>query len=79
MKTTSQKTAKQMFNAAFHPHRDARSSEYKAGALYILQLRCGEIAKQPQPYAPGTAQADAWYSGCAEGHDIYRGNVIATA
>jgi len=66
------KTAQELHTEAFHPHRDARSAEYKAGALYILRLRCREIEKQPHPFKPGTASADAWYSGCEEGHAIYR-------
>jgi hypothetical protein len=65
-------TAKELHAAAFHPHRNPRSAQYKEGALYILRLRCGEIEKQPHPYKQGTALSDAWYSGCVEGHAIYR-------
>ena len=79
MSTFSKKTAEQMFAESFFPGRSARSAEYKAGVLYILQFKCEEIDKQPHPYPVGTVQADAWYAGCSEGHAIYRGAVIASA
>ncbi|OBY58214.1 hypothetical protein [Pseudomonas sp. AU12215] len=48
-----------------------RSPEYKAGALYILRLKAGEITSTPSPYVVGTAQFDAWLAGTWEGHDLW--------
>lgn len=48
-----------------------RSPEYKAGALYILRRKAGEIPQADCPYRIGTAQADAWFAGSWEGHDLW--------
>lgn len=50
----------------------SRSPEYKAGALYILRRKAGEIPQADCPYCIGTAQADAWFAGSWEGHDLWR-------
>ena len=65
------KTAQQLFDDAFDVPREPRSAEYKAGVLYILERRCGEIEKSLCPYPMGSAQSDAWYSGTDEGHRIF--------
>lgn len=65
------KTALEIFNAAFHPVRDPRSDEYKAGVLAVLRFRI-DGQKIPHPYAMGTAQADAFYAGTDEGHRLWR-------
>lgn len=49
----------------------ARSAEYKAGVLYILRYRFGEMPKTQHPFPAGTVQADAFYAGCEEGHDLF--------
>lgn len=49
-----------------------RSPEYKAGALYILRRKAGEVPQADCPYPIGTAQADAWFAGSWEGHDLWR-------
>lgn len=66
-------TAQQLFDHAFSGYRTPRSPEYRAGCLYTLQRRLGELSdKHRCPHAPGTAQADAWFGGCEEGHEIAR-------
>lgn len=60
-----------LFRAAFEAPRDPRSEPYKAGARAALAFRIdGE--KIPRPYAPATAEDDAFYAGLAEGHSIWR-------
>jgi hypothetical protein len=42
----------------------ARSAAYMAGVLGGLRARTGETERAgPCPYAPATAEMDAWYSG----------------
>jgi hypothetical protein len=65
-------TAQQIFDARFARPHEARSAEYKAGVLYILQFKTGETPKKPCPHRIGTAQADAWFAGASEGHDLFR-------
>lgn len=65
------KTVMEIFEAAFHPARDPRSEEYKAGVIAALSFRIAG-QKIPQPYALGTAQADAFYAGIDEGHRRWR-------
>ncbi len=64
--------AMQIFNAAFNTSRQKRSAEYKDGALYILMLSTGEGNHCDCPHPLGTAQADAWFHGCSEGHELWR-------
>lgn len=60
-----------MFASAFNVPRDPRSPEYRAGALAALQFRV-DGTPIPHPYPAGTAADDAYYSGQAEGHSIWR-------
>lgn len=53
-------------------HGEPRSPEYRAGALYILQRKAGEVAEQLCPYTLGSAQADAWFAGCDAGHLLWQ-------
>lgn len=61
-----------LFSAAFNVPRDPRSQEYKAGALALLRFKCGKADSLDCPHPPGTAAADAWFSGLSEGHAILR-------
>ncbi len=63
--------AKRLFDEAFNRPRDPRSEEYKAGAMASLKYRCGEGGILC-PYGIGTAQADAYFAGVKEGHEIWR-------
>ena len=65
-------TAASMFAAAFHPHREPRSEAYRQGCLAALRYRLGEAGHVICPYRPGTAEADAFFSGAQEGHAIAR-------
>ena len=65
-------TATSLFEAAFHPHRDPRSDAYKAGVLAALRFRLNEAERVHCPYPPGTAEADAFFSGVQEGHALAR-------
>ena len=65
-------TVDQLFSAAFSASRDPRSGEYMDGARAALAYRI-EGARIGQPYQVGTASADAFASGIAEGHAIWRG------
>lgn len=60
--------ARELFEAAFSVPRDVRSPEYKAGVLDVLRFRLSETGSVRCPYQAGTAQADAYWSGCDEGH-----------
>lgn len=66
-----QTTAERLHAEAFHGSRSPRSDAYKAGVLYALRSRL-EGHRAPAPYALGTAEADAFFSGCQEGHIIAR-------
>lgn len=60
-----------LMDQAFFPGRSPRSREYRAGCRAGLEFRlCG--AAIPAPYAAGTAAADAFFAGAAEGHSIWR-------
>lgn len=60
-----------LFHEAFSTPRDPRSDEYKAGVRATLRFRFqGQAVKCP--YALGTAQADAFFSGIDEGNLIWR-------
>lgn len=56
---------------AFNRPRDARSDAYKAGVRGALTFRM-EHRHVDCPYALGTAEADAYFAGCDEGHHIWR-------
>lgn len=57
---------------AFSTPRDPRSAEYKEGMRVVLAFRLGEISEVRCPFPLGTAQADAFFSGCDEGHRRFR-------
>ena len=57
--------AQQVYDTHF---RDCpRSKEWLAGARYMLRRELDGIAKQPRPFANGTAQDDAWRAGAESG------------
>lgn len=67
--------AHRLFVAAFcgSSTRTPRSAEYKSGAYAVLRYRSGEHKVMHScPYPHGTAQADAWFAGCDEGHHLWR-------
>ncbi|WP_216673338.1 hypothetical protein [Paraburkholderia solitsugae] len=70
------KNVDDLMKKAFSPGRDPRSAEYKAGVRALLELRINGV-KLPRPYATGTVQADAFYAGVGEGHDIWRALRVA--
>ena len=61
----------QLFQTAFYNGRTPRSQEYKAGALMALEHRIERKDIDP-PYQAGTAAADAYFAGIAEGHALWR-------
>ncbi len=61
-------SAADLFAAIFHPHREPRSEAYRAGCLAALRYRLGEVEHIECPYPAGTAEADAFHAGTAEGH-----------
>jgi len=67
-------TARELFDAAFTPDstRTPRSNAYKAGVLAVLRRRVdrGPKGLDVAPYRRGSAEADAYWAGCAEGHQI---------
>ena len=63
-------TAQQMYDRAFGPAREMRSGAYKLGVLHLLQSRVDGLALLPCPYDAGTAMADAYLSGQAEGGSL---------
>lgn len=64
-------TAQELYEK-FAVARDPRSPEYKQGVLDILKHRLGETQQTPRTvyYQTGTAQADAYWAGCDEGHRL---------
>lgn len=62
--------AQDIYSAAFSKPRDPRSAEYKQGVLDVLRFRLGEAPSVRCAYRAGTAQADAYFSGCDEGHRL---------
>jgi len=67
-------TAQELFDAAFSGARDPRSDAYRHGMLDILKYKLREINQTfgKTNYVMGTAEADAYYAGCDEGHRIAR-------
>jgi hypothetical protein len=67
--------AYEIFDAAFSKPRDPRSAEYRHGVIDILKFRLRETneATGKRQYRLGTAQADAYFAGCDEGHRLARG------
>lgn len=60
-----------LFRAAFDTPRDPRSEPYKAGVRAALAFRIDGV-RIPHPFAPATAEDDAYYAGQAEGHALWR-------
>jgi hypothetical protein len=63
------KTVDELMQEAFDTPRDPRSKEYKEGVRALLDWRVSGI-RVKSPYQMGTVHADAFYSGCDEGHRI---------
>lgn len=66
MSSQPQISAQSLITKAFSVDRDPRSPEYKAGVFDTLNWHLYGI-RDGVPYPPGTAQADAFYSGREEG------------
>lgn len=66
--------AYELFDAAFSKPRDPRSDEYRHGVIDTLKFRLREAneAFGKHQYRLGTAQADAYFAGCDEGHRLAR-------
>lgn len=64
--------AYEIFDEAFSKPRDPRSDEYRHGVIDILKFRLREAneAFGKHQYKLGTAQADAYFAGCDEGHRL---------
>ncbi|WP_220814109.1 hypothetical protein [Pseudomonas paralcaligenes] len=56
-----------------------RSAEYQAGCLYILQRKLEDGEAIFCPYGIPSAQADAWFAGCDEGHRMFAAYLEAHA
>lgn len=54
-----------------HGPRDPRSREYMAGIAAALDKRAGLVQHIRTPHKVGTAQADAWFAGVREGHNLW--------
>jgi len=63
--------AKRLVEEAFARLRAPRSNEYKLGVLAALKFRIDGV-RINCPFPEGTAEADAFYSGTTEGHEIWR-------
>lgn len=50
-----------------------RSQPYRMGMQHILAVKLGETPKGTKtcPHKLGTAESDAWFSGCERGHFEY--------
>lgn len=64
-------TIDDLVNLAFSRAQSPRSDEYKAGVHAILVYWANQETCTC-PYPSGSAQADAFFAGVAEGHDIWR-------
>lgn len=62
--------AQRLHHEAFAKPRDQRSAEYMLGCLHVLESKTSGT-KHTCPYPIGTAQADAYFSGCSEGVHIF--------
>lgn len=63
-----------IYEKAFSVPRDPRSAEYRHGVLNVLKFRLGEANEiaGKRLFEPGTAQFDAYFAGCNEGHRLAR-------
>lgn len=68
MNTTTKPIGRTIYEMAFSFPRTPRSDAYKAGVRYVLETKLDGRPKSAVPYKDGTAEADAYYSGCDEGH-----------
>lgn len=66
----------ELMRNAFERPRTPRSDEYKLGVLWLLNFRVDGI-RQPCPFHPGTAEADAFFAGRDEGNEIWRAYMAA--
>lgn len=71
---TSELSVDQLMRAAFFNGRTPRSAEYQAGTRMALEQRIERVDIVP-PYEAGTAAADAFFAGLAEGKSIWRAAV----
>ena len=62
-----QKAVDSMMLKRFSPKFTRRSQPYRLGVRSILELRLCGIQLTTLPYVPGSAEADAYWSGQAEG------------
>lgn len=64
-------TAQTVFDKAFQPGREPRSEAYKQGVMWCLRARVDGVGHTNKcPYAVGTAEADAYFAGIAEGREL---------
>jgi len=64
-------TAQAVFDKAFQLGREPRSEAYKQGVMHCLRVRIDGMERGKKcPYAPGTAEADAYYAGISEGREL---------
>lgn len=61
-----------LFEKAFNQIRDPRSDSYMLGVLHALQFRIDSVPFPKHPYAPGSAESDAYCAGIDEGQSIWR-------
>jgi hypothetical protein len=66
-----------LMRVAFARTRDPRSEAYKRGSREMLKHRALGITLHC-PYFLGTAEADAFYSGCSEGSVIWQKHLEAS-
>jgi len=68
---TASQLVEKLMKAAFDRPRDPRSFAYKLGVRSLLTSRA---TKTPlvRPYAAGTVEFDAFFSGVDEGHAVWR-------
>lgn len=68
-------SAQNIFEKAFSPTSTPRSRAFKEGVLDTLKFRLGETKVHPgkkPKYPIGSAEQDAYWSGCDEGHHLAR-------
>lgn len=70
MSTTTQLTAQAIFDEAFPVWRPKRSDAYRKGVFLHLRYRMLETVQYTCPYEPGSAEADAFWSGVSEGWNL---------
>lgn len=69
MPTATRAQVDEMMLSAFTPGRTARSGAYKLGVLAKLRLVL-QRERLVCPYAPGSAEFDAFFAGADEGSGI---------